>query len=117
MNNLFRDILFALRVYKNQPGFTLIVILTLGISVGFNVCIFSLIDTLILRPLPYPGSDRIVQLARNFKDGPQTTFSFTQFQFWQHNTSTLERVAAYDVAGSGLNLVHNHEIESVRTIR
>jgi hypothetical protein len=61
-DDLFRDIRHAVRSLRRSPGFSLTAIVTLGLGLGANAAIFSVLDAALLRPLPYPESDRIVTL-------------------------------------------------------
>ena len=62
LDDLLRDTLYAVRLLGRAPGFTLTVILTLALGIGANTAIFSLVDAVMLRPLPYPEPDRLVSV-------------------------------------------------------
>ena len=94
MNTVFRDIRFAFRNLVKRPGFTAIVILVLGLGIGSTTAIFSIVDALLLRALPYPTADRLVLLrevnaqgnpvrisAANFEDVLKPSRSFDELAF------------------------------------
>ena len=62
--NLFRDIRFATRQLVRNPGFAVTAIFTLALGIGANAAIFSLVDAIILRPLPYPNPEQLVGLGQ-----------------------------------------------------
>jgi len=104
METLLQDLRFALRVYSKNKSFTLIAVLALSIGIGSNIAVFTVANALLLRPLPYPDSERLVQIGRSLKEGPSYTMSYARFRFFEQNNRTLESLAAYDVVGSSLNV-------------
>ena len=99
---LLRDLRYALRVYAKNKSFTLIAVLALSVGIGSNIAVFTYVNALLLRPLPYPESERLVQVGRRLKVGSSYTTSYARFRFVEHNNRTFESVAAYDVVGSAL---------------
>src|ERR1051326_7641866 len=63
---IFRDLQYALRQLRRNPGFTFTVLLTLSVAIGANTAIFSMVDALLLRPLPYSQPERLALLMRNY---------------------------------------------------
>src|ERR1700758_4777237 len=59
---LFRDVRFGLRMLLKTPGFTVVAVATLGLSIGANTAIFSLVNGVLLRPLPFPDAERIISI-------------------------------------------------------
>ena len=100
MGTLLQDVWYGIRQLRRSPGFTLAVLATLALGIGANTALFTVINTVLLHPLPYPESGRIVNIAR--RGGG--TDSVPMFTYWQQNNSLFEDLAAYDFIGSGLNL-------------
>jgi putative ABC transport system permease protein len=99
--DLFQDTRYAIRMLGKAPGFTAIMILTLALGIGANATIFSVINAVLIRPLPYSQPE---QLVRVFESNPKKgwpTFSVAPPNFldWRAQTQTLEKIAAYEPNG------------------
>jgi putative ABC transport system permease protein len=97
MQMLLQDLRYALRTLGKEPGFTIVAILTLALGIGANTAIFSMIDTVLLSPLPYRHAEQLVNIAAADRDKSTTgtPVSFTKFQALQQQTKTLESVGAF----------------------
>jgi putative ABC transport system permease protein len=103
VTTLVADVRHALRVLAKSPAFTAVAVLALGIGIGANTAIFSVIDRVLLRPLPYPDSERIVRVQRQFPGGSGPSTSIPKFMWWSR-AKAFQSIAAYDFGGVSLNL-------------
>ena len=101
LENLLRDVRYAFRAMRRSPAFSLVVILTFALGVGVNTAIFSVVNAVLLKPLPYPDSERLVRLgeANNTAD-----FSVTwgNFNYWRDDNRSFDDMAAYQFTGRTL---------------
>ena len=87
-----------------NPGFTIAAIAALALGIGTNTAIFTVVNTVLLKPLTYPDADRIVQFLLTSPQGNDPVASIPKFHNWQQQTSVFQDVAAYDFGGPGFNL-------------
>src|SRR5712671_2589130 len=73
------DLRFALRTLRKSPGFTAVVMLTLALSIGATTAIFTVVDTVMLRPYPYADMDRIVMLSEATRNGQPLSIAWPNF--------------------------------------
>ena len=83
MEQIWLDIRFAMRSLAKHPGFTAVVVLTLACGIGVNTAIFSLVNGVLLRPLPYHESERIVRLLRTYEGEVENSVSYVNAVDWQ----------------------------------
>ncbi|HEX7773508.1 MAG TPA: ABC transporter permease, partial [Pyrinomonadaceae bacterium] len=97
IENTVRDVTYSLRVLVKSYGFTIVVILTLALGIGANTAIFSFANGILLRPLPYPQSDRLVVLDETaLKRGVDSmNVSYPNFLDWREQNTVFEDVATY----------------------
>jgi putative ABC transport system permease protein len=108
---MLADLRYALRMLVKSPAFSVIAILTLGLAIGANSAIFSVVNAVLLRPLPYPQSE---QLVRVFGKQPQLDLapsSPANFLEWKEENQVFERIGTY--VGKGFNLLGGDKPERV----
>jgi putative ABC transport system permease protein len=107
MNVVWQDVRYALRMLAKSPGFTLVALLTLAIGVGANTAIFTVVDSVLLRPLPYPQSSQLVRISD--VQPPHEVVSsadYAEFADWREQKQVFSEVAAsfqsqFDMSGRG----------------
>src|SRR5207244_11049393 len=94
---VLRDLKFALRQLRRNPGFTAVAILSLGLGVGSNTAIFSLVKAMLLAPLPYPEGNRLVMVWEDVPrwDIPRSTPAPANFLDWRSQNRVFESMAAF----------------------
>ena len=94
LENLLRDVRYALRAMRRSPAFSVVVILTFALGVGVNTAIFSVVNSVLLKPLPYPDSERLVRLG---EANANSDFSVTweNFNYWREGNRSFQEMAAY----------------------
>ncbi|MGH9672004.1 MAG: ABC transporter permease [Bryobacteraceae bacterium] len=97
------DLRHSARVLMRSPGFTSVAVLALAIGIGANTAIFSVIDHVLLRPLPYPEPDRIFMVHRQYQSGMGESSSIPKFMAWK-KCEAFQSMAAYGFGGVSLNL-------------
>jgi putative ABC transport system permease protein len=104
VETLIGDVRQAWRVLRQSPGFTLTAIAALALGIGASTAIFSVVNAVLLRPLPFPEPDRIVMLMNSSPQGTSPAASVPKFNVWRRQTQVLTDIAAYDTGGPGINL-------------
>src|SRR5947208_2852166 len=94
----------ALRTLRRDPAFTATAVVALALGIGANTAIFSVIDAVLLKPLPFREPDRIVALLGSAPDGNDEMCNVPRFNVWRRQTQVFDAVTAYDWAGAGVNL-------------
>ena len=99
---MIADLRFALRQLRKAPGFVAVAIITLALGIGANTAIFSVVNALLLQPLPYPESGRLVQVWEAPNTGGFNVTCGGVFMDWQDHTTKLETIAAAHLANKNL---------------
>src|SRR5215469_789265 len=101
-----RDVRFALRQFAARPGFTLTAVVVLALGLGANTAIFGVVYSFLFRPLPYPQSERLMELSeRAVGKGGEEHMSPSPGNFldWQKQSTTMEQVTAFTAGTSNLS--------------
>jgi putative ABC transport system permease protein len=94
---VFQDIRFGLRALRKNPAFTFVALVTLALGIGANTAIFSVVHTVLLRPLPFDQPDRVVQIWESRQDRGWNRASFTHANFWDFRelNKTFDEIGTY----------------------
>src|SRR5882724_251453 len=104
---MFKDLKFAIRALKQNPGFALVAILSLALAIGANTTVYSLAEALVLRPAPVPQPRSIVEVVTYVKGDELAGFaspsglSFPEYQEFSRQTKSFEKLAAFKLVSSG----------------
>ena len=111
MGNLIQDLRYGLRMLAKNPGFTALAVLTLALGIGANTAIFSVVNAVLLRPLPYPQPEGIVRLLLQWKGGgTNDALTVPEFEFYRDHNNVFQAVAGFR-GSSDLNLKQGNSYE------
>ena len=106
-----QDIRYGVRMLTKNPGFTLVAVLTLALGIGANTAIFSVVNSVLLAPLPYPDSSRLVSVYQKTADGNYNVFSIPNFLAWKDRAKSFEKFSAQQP--TAFNLVGGDKPERI----
>ena len=109
---IFQDVRFALRLVVKRPGFAVVAILTLALGVGAATSIFTVVEAVLLRPLPFADPDGLLHLHIRGSDGDLYPLPDADFVAWREHSEVFSSVAVYDT-GQGLALTGEGEPERI----
>ncbi len=115
LETFLQDLRYALRSLLRTPAFTIASLATLVLGIGANTAIFSVVDAVLLRPMPYPHPDRIVQLARRTESGEQMGHTGLRYMFFRDHLQSFEALAAWRGL-TGFNLTTGDSAEFVKAM-
>src|SRR5467141_140301 len=95
VETLWQDLRFAVRMLRNSPGFTAVAVLTLALGIGANTAIFSLVNGVLLRPLPYRNPNRLTMVWEKSRDGSRENVGYATYLDWKSKNKSFEEIAIY----------------------
>jgi len=93
--HLAQDVRYSLRILRKSPGFTTVAMLTLALGIGANTAIFSLVNGVLLRPLPYRNPDRLTMVWEKSRDGSPENVGYATYLDWKAQNKSFEQLAIY----------------------
>ena len=118
MDTLIQDLRYAVRTLVKSPGFAVAAVLTLALGIGANTAIFSFVDTILLRPLPYDAPDRLVMVWQDERERGSIAKEWTSppnFADWRERNATFEAMAAF--TGAAFTLTGGEQAERIAGAR
>ncbi len=100
--DLWQDLHFALRTLRKTPGFAIAVMGTLALGIGMNTAIFSVVNTVLLKPVAAPESDRIVEFMNTNRGGSGPIAAEIEFNLWREQTSGFQEISGYSLISMNL---------------
>ncbi|HMJ25896.1 MAG TPA: ABC transporter permease [Pyrinomonadaceae bacterium] len=94
MGAFWHDLRHGLRTLVQKPGFTLVAVITLGLGIGANTAIFSVVNAVLLRPLPFPNADRLVAISENSLKALDISVAYPDYLDWRAQQSVFEEMSA-----------------------
>jgi predicted permease len=111
MSTLIQDLRYGIRMLGKNPGFTAVAIITLALGIGSTTAIFSVVNGVLLRPLPFPSPSRLVILHERSSKFPSMSVSYPNFLDWQRQQRSFSGLAIY--RGDSFNLAERNGAEMV----
>jgi putative ABC transport system permease protein len=115
MESLLQDIRFAFRVLRKSPGFTAVAVLTLALGIGANTAIFSVIESVLLRPLPYVHPESLVEVRNTYPGFQPVSLCAGDYADFHREAKNFSAMGAYGEVSQGYNLTGVGEPERVQT--
>lgn len=113
MESLLQDVRYGFRMLRKSPGFTAVAVITLALGIGANTAIFSVVNGVLLNPLPYANPDALVALYTRTAQFAEASISYPNFLDWQRDNRTFSAMAAY--RSDDFNLTGMGEPERLKT--
>jgi hypothetical protein len=95
MDIFLKDLKHSLRLFDRSPAFSIAAVAALALGIGVNTAIFSVVNAVLLKPIPFPEPDRLIMFMTTTPQGPFGAASPAQFAHWRQQTSVVQYVSAY----------------------
>jgi len=116
METLLTDLRYAVRTARRNIGFTAVALAALALGIGANTAIFTVVDAVLLQPLPYPEPDRIMKLGRQFRTGVGYSNSIPKYMAWRQN-DVFDALALYDFGALAMNVGSSDPPQTLKGLR
>lgn len=117
MSNLLNDCRLAIRALRHNVGFAVTAIAALALGIASTTAIFSVVNKVLLEPLPYPHPEQLVQLISKSEVGDQPVVSIPKYDTWRDHAQIFDSIAAYDTTGPQATLSEGAFPETLETAR
>ena len=119
LEQLVQDIRYGARQLLRSPGFMLVAVVTLALGIGANTVVFSVVNAVLLQPLPFPRSERLVLVWETDvrRPGEPNIVSWPNYEDWKGQNRVFQSIGVFDSAGRGYNLSGTDEPEQVSGVR
>src|SRR5215467_4333444 len=115
MESVLQDIRYSIRTLSKNPGFSAVAVLTLALGIGANTAIFSVVENVLLRPLPYEHPESLVEIKDTYPGFQNVGISPGDFFDWRRDAKSFSSMGAYGDVSQGFNLTGIGEPERVVT--
>src|ERR1700726_3936578 len=102
LETLLRDLGYGLRMLRSHPAFSAIAVLTMAIGIGANTALFSVVDNVLWKPLPFPHPEQLVRLHESRPNFAEGAISYPNFRVWQKQNHTFSAIAIVRPGGASL---------------
>ena len=118
MESLLKDIRYGIRTLGKNPGFTAVAVLTLALGIGANTAIFSVVENVLLRPLPYPQPGNLVQIWNTYPpQAPRAGLSPGDYADWRQQNASFSEMGGYAYISQGFNNRRSRTAARARELR